>query len=49
MYKTAIRPVVTYAPETMCLASSDEGKLERFGRKKMRRISGFLMDNTHDG
>lgn len=40
VYRTAIRPVVTYAAEVMCLTSKDEERLRIFERKILRRILG---------
>lgn len=40
IYKTAIRPVVTYAAETMCLTQRCEDKLRVFERKILRKILG---------
>lgn len=40
IYKAAIRPVATYAAETMCLTSRDEEKLRIFERKIIRKIHG---------
>lgn len=39
-YKATIRPVVTYASETMCLTKKDEEKLRTFERKIVRKIMG---------
>lgn len=40
IYKTLIRPVITYAGETMCLSMQEEEKLRIFERKVMRTIMG---------
>ncbi|KAI4459669.1 reverse transcriptase (rna-dependent dna polymerase) [Holotrichia oblita] len=40
IYKTTIRPVVTYSSETMCLSQRDEDKLRVFERKVLRKILG---------
>lgn len=40
IYKTAIRPVVTYAGETACITKKDEERLMIFERKIIRRING---------
>ncbi|XP_072398297.1 uncharacterized protein [Diabrotica undecimpunctata] len=46
IYRVAIRLVVTYAAETMCLTEKDEEKLRIFERKILRRIMGPIrMDN----
>lgn len=47
IYKSAIRPVVTYAAETMCLTNKDEEKLKIFERRIYRRILGPI--TTPDG
>jgi hypothetical protein len=41
LYKTLIRPVVTYGAETV----TEENALRRFERKVLRKIYGPLMDN----
>jgi uncharacterized phage-like protein YoqJ len=40
MYKTLIRPVVTYSSETRVLQREDENNLKRFERKIIRKIYG---------
>lgn len=48
IYKTAIRPVVTYAAETICLTKQDENKLRIFERKILRKIFGLKkIDNEY--
>jgi len=37
IYKTLIRPVVTYGAETWTLAAAEENVLRRFERKVLRR------------
>jgi hypothetical protein len=38
IYKTMIRPVVTYSSETWTLTAKDENKLRIFERKILRKI-----------
>jgi hypothetical protein len=38
IYKTLIRPVVTYGAETLTLTAAEENALRRFGRKVLRKI-----------
>jgi hypothetical protein len=38
MYKTIIRPTVTYGSETWVLTASDENQLNIFERKILRKI-----------
>ena len=40
MYKTMIRPVVTYSSETWALTAKDENNLRIFERQILRKISG---------
>ena len=40
VYKTAIRPTVTYAAETMNITKSDEEKIKIFERQMIRKIYG---------
>lgn len=40
LYKTIIRPVLTYCSEAWCLTRADENKLLVFERKILRRIYG---------
>lgn len=47
MYKTIIRPTVTYGCETWAMKKYDEEKLERWERKMLRRIFGGI--KTEDG
>ena len=45
MYKTLIRPVVTYESETWTLLQIDEKMLSVFERKILRSIFGALNEN----
>jgi sorting nexin-29 len=45
IYKTLIRPVVTYGAETWTLTDTEENALRRFERKVLRKICGPVMDN----
>ena len=44
LYKTPIRPVLTYGSETWVLSKQDEHRLSIFERKILRRIYGPVMD-----
>jgi hypothetical protein len=45
IYKTALRPVVTYGLETCTLTQQDEKDLEVFERKVLRKIFGAIKEN----
>jgi hypothetical protein len=45
MYRTIIRPVVTYGSETWCLTANDERSLRTWQRKVLRKIYGPVYDN----
>jgi hypothetical protein len=45
MYRTIIRPVVTYGSETWCLTANDERSLRTWERKVLRKIYGPVYDN----
>jgi hypothetical protein len=45
IYKTLIRPTVTYGAETWTLTDMEENALRRFERKVLRKIYGPVMDN----
>lgn len=49
IYKTVIRPVVTYGSETWTITKENEHKLRRFERKVLRKIYGLLYDQTTGG
>jgi len=44
LYKTLMRPVLTYGTETWVLSTQDEHRLSIFERKILRRIYGPVMD-----
>jgi hypothetical protein len=45
MYRTIIRPVVTYGSETWCLTANDERSLQTWETKVLRKIYGPVYDN----
>jgi hypothetical protein len=45
MYRTIIRPVVTYGSETWCLTTNDERNLRTWERKVLRKMYGPVYDN----
>jgi hypothetical protein len=45
MYRTLIRPVVTYGSETWCLTANDEITLRTWKRKVLRKIYGPVYGN----
>jgi len=47
IYKTMIRPVITYSSETRTLTAKDENSLRIFERQILRKICGLInIDNT---
>ena len=44
IYKTLIRPVMTYGAETGTLTAAEENALRRFERKVLRKIYGPVVD-----
>jgi hypothetical protein len=49
IYKTLIRPEVTYGTETWTLTDTEENALRRFERKVLRKIYGPVMDRGRGG
>ena len=47
VYRSLIRPVVTYGSETWNLLAADANKLRIFERKIIRRIWGAVNENGH--
>jgi hypothetical protein len=47
MYRTIIRPVVTYGSETWCLTANDERSLRTWERKVLRRHHGIWRIRTN--
>lgn len=45
IYRTVIKPVVTYASETWCMLKSDERRIATWERKILRRIYGPKVEN----
>lgn len=48
LYKVIIRPVVTYAAETICPIKKDEERLKIFERKIIRKIHELLKENEEE-
>lgn len=46
IYKTIIKPVVTYGCETWTMSSRDEANLRIFERKILRKIYGRMQDGN---
>jgi hypothetical protein len=49
MYRTIIRPVVTYGSETWCITANDERSLRTWERKVLRKIYGQCMTMESGG
>jgi hypothetical protein len=45
IYRTIVRLVVTYGPETWTLTTAEEHALRIFERKMLRKIYGTVMEN----
>jgi Reverse transcriptase (RNA-dependent DNA polymerase) len=48
LYKTTIRPVVTYGSESWCLTQKDEQSLQTFERRVLRTIFGPVYDQRNE-
>jgi hypothetical protein len=46
MYRTIIRPVVTYGFETWCLTANGERSLRTWERKMLKKMYGPVYDNV---
>ena len=45
IYKTLIRPIVTYGAETWTITVAEENALRRLERKLLGKVYGQVMDN----
>jgi hypothetical protein len=48
VYKTIIRPVVTYGSETWMINTTHEGKLKIFARKILRSVYRPVQDSNNE-